>query len=150
MRATDWGDTNLPLFFRRDKADREGLDDRYEGHVRVGRHRDGSDIPGTQNLGHQKGGRAICRSDDADGNRIFQIKAQSRRQKDRREDTELGSRSKKKHQRIGQQRPEIDHGADTDKKKDGQSLRGVDAHLKEPFDDALGLNTTLQGLIQYP
>ena len=178
MRATDWGrheahhhghndrkknphgfrdragmvlHMNLPLFFRRDKADREGLDDRYEGHVRVGRHRDGSDIPGTQNLGHQKGGRAICRSDDADGNRIFQIKAQSRRQKDRREDTELGSRSKKKHQRIGQQRPEIDHGADTDKKKDGREPPEASMPtLKEPFDDALGLNTTLQGLIQYP
>ena len=44
------GHVHRALFFRRDELDGERLDDRHERHIRVGRHRDGPDIIGVQDL----------------------------------------------------------------------------------------------------
>lgn len=48
---------------------------------------------------------------------------------------------------VGQQGTEVDHSADADEEQDGEGLAGLDANLKEPLDDAVGLTHALAELI---
>ena len=81
-------------------------------------------------MGNKDGGRAVCRTDNGDGSRIFQGESQKARQAQGEKDAELGRRAKEHHLGIGQQRPEIDHGADADEQQKRKQLVG-DARVKQ-------------------
>lgn len=142
--------SDAAIFFCSHKPDGKGLNDWNQGHVGIGSHRDRTNVRRMEHLGTRMDvgpsaapmipmDAASFRSNPRSTARLMAAKIPN-----------WAPGSEKEHFGIGEKRAEVDHGADTDKKKDGQSLRGVDAHLKEPFDDALGLNAALQGLIQYP
>src|SRR5699024_12354793 len=71
---------------------------------------------GAQGLGHQDGGGAVSGADDADGGGVLQVEAQHDRDDDGQEDTGLSSSAAQEQLGVGQQRPEVDHGADADRK----------------------------------
>ena len=78
-------------------------------------------------VGHKDGGGTVSGADDAyrggvgDGEDIAEEK---HAHGDGEEDTELGGSAEEQHLGVGQQRSEIDHGADTNKQQQGQQLIG--------------------------
>ena len=67
---------------------------------------------------------------------------------DGREDTELGACAEKEHFRVGQQRTEVDHRADTDEEKYRHGLGSFDSGFEEPLDNTLCLTNPVQHLVQ--
>ena len=98
-------------------------------------------------MGDQDRGGAVCGADDADGGGVLQVKAQGRSQEDGEENTGLGGGAAQEQLGVGQQGTEVDHSADADEEQDGEGLTGLDANLKEPLDDAVGLTHALAELI---
>ena len=76
-----------------------------------------------QRVGHENGGGAVCRTDDSDGGGILQVKEEAR-QKQGKEDAELGRRTKEHQPRLFQQRAKIDHGTDADEEQQREQLVG--------------------------
>src|SRR5699024_6812114 len=122
-----------PLLLSGNKLDGKGLDDGYQSHVGVSGHRDGTHVVGTQSLRYQDGGRAVGRTDDADGGGIFELKAHESGDDDGQENTGLGSGAAQKQLGIGQQRTEVDHGTDADKQQNGHGFAGLNPHLEKPL-----------------
>ena len=91
---------------------------------------------------------AVRRTDDTDGSGVSQIKAQKHSHADGREDTELGACAEKEHFRVGQQRTEVDHRADTDEEKYRHGLGSFDSGFEEPLDNTLCLTNPVQHLVQ--
>ena len=123
------------------------LDDRHKRHIAVRRDRDRADILGAQHLGDQNGGRAVRCADDANGRRINDIKPDRRRHDDGQEDARLRRRAEQEQLGIGEQRAEVDHRADADEQQQRERLARLDADLKQPLDDAVGLAHALRDLV---
>lgn len=70
-------------------------------------------------------------ADDGDGGGIGQREADERGQNQREEYTQLCGAAENKQLRVGQQGPEIDHGADADKQQNGHGLACLDTYLKQ-------------------
>ena len=77
----------------------------------------------------------------------MEVEAQQDRDDDGQEDTGLSSGAAQEQLGVGQQRTEVDHGADADEQQDGHSLTGLNADLKQPVDDTGGLAQRLAVLI---
>ena len=103
-----------------------------------------------QHLGHQQGGGAVRRADDADGGRVLQVKAQRSGQDDGEENPRLGGRAAQKQPGVGKQRAKVNHSADADEQQDRHGLTGLNAHLKQPLNDTVGLPHPLAELVNDP
>ena len=134
------GHADAPLLFGGDGADDRRLDDGHQGHIAVGGHHDGAQVLGAQGVGHEDGGGAVGRADDADGNGVVQIKEDAR-QADGEENAELGGCAEQHQPGLFQQGAEVDHGADADEQQQGEQLvrhTCLEQHRKGAFGVALG------------
>ena len=109
-----------------------GLHDGHQRHVRVGHDDDGAEVVGLEHVGDDDGGGAVRRADDADGGGVLDLKAHERRHAEGEEDAELRRRAEDHHLGVGEQRREVDHGADADKQQKREELvgnTGVEQHI---------------------
>ena len=85
---------------------------------------------------HEDRGRAVRRTDDADGGGVYQLKPEQARHTQREEDAELRRRPEEQHFGVGEQRAEVDHGTDANKEDEREQLVG-DAGVKQDAQGAL-------------
>lgn len=124
------GHPDFPLRLSGHQPDHRGLDDGNQRHVGVGHHNDGAQIVGGEVVGHKDGGGTVRRADDGDGGRILDVKAQQGGHTEGEEDAELGRRAEEHQLGVGEQRGEVDHGADAHKEQQREELVG-DAGVKQ-------------------
>ena len=99
------------------------LNNRHQCHIGIGRHHDSALILGIEHLGDENGGGAVCRADDSDGSGIVCTEKHGSNTEGK-ENAKLGRRAKDQQFWIGQQRAEVDHGADSDKQDQREQLVG--------------------------
>ena len=138
-----------PLLLGGHQLDGRGLDDGHQGHVGISGYRDGPNVVGAQHLADQNGGGAVGGADDADGGGVLNLKAQQGCQDDGEENAELRRSAEEEHLRVGKQRPKVNHRANANKQQQRERLGGLDAHLEQPLDDAMGFPGTLHHLVEH-
>ena len=111
-----------PFLLGGQQLDDRGLDNRHQGHVRIGRDHDRAGVVAPEVLADEDGGGAVGRADDADRGGVFELKAEQAGQRDGDEDAQLRRRAE--NQQVGalQQRAEVDHRADADEQKEREEL----------------------------
>ena len=124
-----------------------GLYHWHESHVAVGDDEDRCDVVGMQTLGDQDGGRTVSGSDDADGGRIVERESQCGCEDHGDEDTTLSCSSDEDQPRLGDKRPEIDHGADSDEEKKRERLCALDTHIVQPLQNRIVLKHDRTGQV---
>ena len=136
-RAGLVGHFDGPLLFGGAEFDGDRLNDGDQSHVGVGRHQNGPKVVGLQLVGDQNGGRTVRRADDGRSRGVLQLKPAERGQNQGQEDAELGGRAEEKQLGVGEQRPEVDHGADADEQQQRKNFGRLDAYIEQPLYDAV-------------
>ena len=126
---TQLGHLHGALFLSGQGAHDGRLNHRDQGHVAVSSHGDRSQQFRSQLGGGQDGGGAISAADDTDGSGLLRIESQQVRAEEGEEHAELSGSTQQQALRVGDQRTEVGHGADTN-------------------EDHAGVNTSLNADIQ--
>ena len=120
---------------RRSQRARDGrLDQRHQGHVGIGRDRDGAEQFRREHAGEIKRGRTVRAADNGDGRGLLQAEiepaqvGQQQGAQQGREYADLGRGAENHRSRIGEQRPEVGQRAHAHENQQGEN-RGRQSDL---------------------
>ena len=99
--------------------------------------------------GHQNRGGAVRGADNANGGGVLNLKAQQSGQHDGHKNAKLSRRAEEEHLRVGEQGTKVDHGANADEQQQRERLGGLDAHLEQPLNNAVGLAGAFHHLVEH-